>query len=117
MKTRIFLGISLGFAMSWSAWADGPLDPTALGSLDAMLASCLQVNPAGKAAYDTLRAGVIGEQADGVVAALVQTPEYRQAYEATHEKTEAAPRDETVKECTHLAAALGPQVHKSGKHK
>jgi hypothetical protein len=117
MKTRILIGFSLGFAMSCSAWADGPLDPAALGNFDAMLASCRQVNPAGKAAYDSLRAAMIGEQPDDVVAALEQTSEYRQAYEAAHQKTEAEPRDSTLKECTNLAAALGPQVHKSAKHK
>lgn len=115
MKTRILIG--LGFAMSCSAWADGPVDPTALGNFDGMLASCVQVNPPGKAAYDSLRAAMIGDQPDGVVAALEQTPEYRQAYEAAHQKAEAEPRDATLKECAHLASALGPQVHKSGKRK
>jgi len=117
MKTRILIGLGLGFAMTCAAWADGPLDPAALGSFDAMLASCLQVNPAGKPAYDSLRAAMIGEQADGVVAALEQAPAYREAYEAAHQKAEAEPRDVTLKECANLAAALGPQVHKSGKHK
>jgi F0F1-type ATP synthase membrane subunit c/vacuolar-type H+-ATPase subunit K len=117
MKTRIVIGISLGFAMSCSAWAEGPPDPAALGSIDAMLASCLQVNPAGKAVYDSLRAAMIGEQADGAVEALAQTPEYRQAYEAAHQKAAAEPRDVALKGCTNLVAALGPQVHKSGKHK
>lgn len=117
MKTRILTGISLAIAMSCSAWADGPLDPAALGSFDAMLASCLQVNPAGKAAYNSLRATMIGEQADGAVEALAQTPEYKQAYEAAHQKAQAEPRDTVINDCASLAAALGPQVHKSGKHK
>lgn len=117
MKTRILIGISLGFAMSCSAWAEEPLDPAALGTFDAMLASCLQVSPAGKAAYDSLRAAMIGEQPDGAVETAAQTPEYKQAYEAAQQKAAAEPRDATLKECAHLAAALGPQVHKSSKHK
>ena len=117
MKTRILIGISLGFAISCPTWAEEPLDPAALGSFDAMLASCREVNPTGKASYDSLRLLMIGEQADGVVDALAQTPEYRQAYEAAQQKAAAEPSDVKLKECANLAAALGPKVHKNGKHK
>jgi hypothetical protein len=111
MKTRVLVGIGLCCAVSWSAWAEEPLDPAALGSFDGMLASCLQVNPAGKAAYEALRAVVIGEQTEATVSAVAQTPEYRQAYDAAHQKTDAEPREMVIKDCSNLAASLGPRVH------
>jgi len=50
MKTRAFPAILIGIAMSCPAWAGDPIDPTALGNIDALLATCREVNPGGKAA-------------------------------------------------------------------
>jgi hypothetical protein len=101
----------LGLGMGCAAWADGALDPTTLGSIDAIVASCAQVNPAGKAGYDSFRQTVIGEHSEADVAAATQSPEYRQAYDVAHQKTEAEEREVFMKECGTLASSMGPRVH------
>jgi len=116
MKTRAFPAVLCGIAVSCSAWAGDPIDPAALGNIDAMLATCREVNPGGKAAYDTLREGMLGEQPEGTLAALTQTPEYKQAYDSAREKAEAEPRDSALKGCTQLAGSLGPRVHQAARH-
>lgn len=111
MKTPQLLGLGLGIALCGTAWADGALDPTALGSIDGMVAACTQANPGGSAAYEGLRATVIGEQGEAEVKAATQTPEYRDAYEAAHQKSEGEERDAVLKQCATLATAMGPRVH------
>ena len=97
--------------MCGAAWADGALDPSALGSIDAMVAACTQVNPGGSATYESLRAIVIGQQSEADVKAATQTPEYRDAYEAAHQKSEAEEHDAMVKQCATLGTSMGPRVH------
>ncbi len=109
MKLRILFAI--GMAMAGSAWAADPVDPAALGSLDGMLATCHEVNPSGQAAYDALREAMIGEQPEGALEALVQTPEYQKAYAEARKKTDAASSDSARHDCAQLVAALGPRAH------
>ena len=111
MKTRLAIGLGFAMGMCGAAWADGALDPTALGSIDAMVAACTQVNPGGSATYENLRAIVIGEQSETDVKAATQTPEYRDAYEAAHQKSEAEEHDAMVKQCATLGTSMGPRVH------
>jgi hypothetical protein len=115
MKTHNFFGIGIGIAMSFSAWAEEPMDPAAVASIDAMLATCREVNPGGKAAYDILREAMVGKQPESALAALAQTPEYQQAYEAARQKAAAEPRDSARKGCIQLAATLGPGAHHGDK--
>jgi hypothetical protein len=117
MKTRAFPALVIGIAMSCSTWAGDPIDPAALGNLDGMLAICREANPGGKAAYDTLREGMIGEQPESVLAALMQAPEYKQAFDSAREKAAAEPRDVARKECAQLAGALAPAAHHANKAK
>jgi hypothetical protein len=115
MKTRAFPALVIGIAMSCTTWAGDPIDPVALGNFDGMLATCREANPGGKAAYDTLREGMIGEQPESVLAALMHAPEYKQAFDSAREKAAAEPRDTARKGCNQLATALGPHAHPSAK--
>jgi hypothetical protein len=117
MKTRIIFGIGLVIAMSSSTWADGPLDPVQLGTFDGMFNVCREINPAGIPAYDTMREAMLGQQPEGAVEALKKTPEYRQAYDAARQKSADEPRDQMLKECTQLAAALTPHAQQGKRHK
>lgn len=117
MKTRIIFGIGLAIALSSSTWAEAPLDPAQVGTFDGMLNVCREINPAGIPVYKTLREAMLGQQPDGAVEALTQTPEYRQAYEAARQKSTEEPREKVLKECTQLAAALSPGVRQRNRHR
>lgn len=110
MKTRTILGLGFAAAISWSAWAEEPIDPTALGGMDAMIASCRQLDPGGASGYDALRGTMLGEHSASALAAAGQTPEYQQAFEAARKKAEAEPQDSALKSCALLASALNPRV-------
>lgn len=111
MKTRCLIGIGLSVGMSCAAAADEPLNLEVLGNFDAMLASCVQVNPAGKPAYDALIAVLMGSQSGTAASAARQTPEYRQAFDEARKKNDERPRDAVVSECSTLASSLGPRRH------
>ena len=111
MKTRAILGIGLSVAISWSAWAEEPIDPATLGSVDAIIATCHQVNPGGAVAYEALRKAVIGKQPESALAAIAQTPEYQQAFEVFRQKAEEEPGDSALKSCARLAAPPAPVAH------
>jgi len=66
--------------------------------------------------YNTLREAMLGQQPDGAVEALTQTPEYRQAYEAARQKSAEEPHEKVLKECTQLAAALSPRPRHGNRH-
>jgi hypothetical protein len=117
MKTRIIFGIGLAIALSSSTWAEQPLDPAQVGSFDGMLNVCREINPAGISAYNKLRETLIGQQPDGAVEALIQTPEYRQAYEAARQKSADEPHEKVLKECTQLAASLNPRARQGNRRK
>lgn len=111
MKTRFLICIGLSVGMSCTAGADEPLNLEVLGNFDAMLASCVQVNPAGKSAYDALLAALMGNQTGTAVSAARQTPEYRQAFDEARKKNDERPRDAVVSECSTLASSMGPRRH------
>jgi hypothetical protein len=117
MKTRIIFGIGLVIAMSSSTWAEAPLDPVQLGTFDGMFNVCHEINPAGIQVYNTMREAMLGQQPEGAIEALTKTPEYRQAYEAARQKSAEQPRDQVLKECTQLAAALTPHAPQGKRHK
>jgi hypothetical protein len=117
MKTRVMIGIGLGLVVSCSTWAEESLDPAQLGTFDGMLNVCVKMNPGGASAYNTLRKTMIGQKSDGAIEALTQTPEYREAYEAARQKSEAEPHDKALKDCTQLAAALTPHAPQGKRHK
>lgn len=102
MKNLIFLAV--GFCLSGAAWAAAPIDAGALGGVDAAVAVCGKMNPTGVAAYGKLRESVVGDDVSPEdVEAAVQTPEYRNAYEATLKNSEAQPHDVAAKACADLA--------------
>ena len=117
MKTRTIFGIGLVIAMSSSTWAEAPIDPAQLGTFDGMFHVCREINPAGIPVYDTMREAMLGQQPEGAIEALTKTPEYRQAYDAARQKSAEQPRDQVLKECTQLAAALTPHAPKGKGHK
>ena len=119
MQTRTFLGIAIGigFALSCPAQTAEPVDPAALGAIDAMLATCRELNPGGKAQYDMMREAMIGEQSASALAALAQTAEYQRAFEESRTKAAAEPRDSARQGCAQLAAALGPRAPHADKSK
>ena len=116
MQTRALLAIGIGLAIACSTWADEVPDAAQLGSFEGMLTFCSEINPPGKSAYDRLRETMIGNQPEGAVEALTQTPEYRQAYEAARQKSAAEPHEKVLKECTQLAAALSPRLRHGNRH-
>lgn len=117
MKIRIIIGVCLAIALSTASWAEEPLDPAQVGNFDGMLSVCREVNPSGNSLYNSLREAMLGQQPEGSVDALSQTPEYRGAYDAARQKSVAQPHDQVLKECTQLAAMLSPRVHQHRKQK
>ena len=117
MKTRFLIGIGLSVGMSCAVGADEPpivdepLNVEVLGTFDAMLASCVQVNPAGKSAYDALQATLTGSETATDVSAARQTPEYRQAFDEARKKNDERPREAIVGECTTLVKSMAPRRH------
>jgi len=55
MRTLGIIGLSLALGTASLARADAPVTPMTLGSVDAVLAFCGQVNPAGVSAYKALK--------------------------------------------------------------
>jgi hypothetical protein len=104
MKTMMFL--TVGLLLAEASTAAAPVDAGALGGVDAAIAFCTKINPAGTVAYGKLRESTIGEDVDPAdVDAALQTPEYRQAYEATAKNSESQPHAAAVKTCSDLTHA------------
>jgi len=104
MKTMMFL--AAGLLLAEASGAATPVDAGALGGVDAAIAFCTKINPAGTVAYGKLRESTIGEDVDPAdVDAALQTPEYRLAYDATVKNSEGQPHAAAVKTCSDLTHA------------
>jgi hypothetical protein len=79
-----------------------------LGSVDAVLAFCGQVNPAGASAYKALKESLLGKD-DHAREAATQTPAYRDGFAQISRVLKSAPRDWAVRACNDLLPGPGPR--------
>lgn len=106
MRTRVLLAITLGLAASSLVWSGesgknsvAAIDPTSLGSLDALLNICRDADPAGAGAYTALKVTLIGKQSDAALDAVERTAVYRQTYAGIRDILGAQPRDWLLDRC------------------
>lgn len=113
MKTRVILGISLGLAMSSWAYADAPgnrpaaIDPTRLGSIDAVLHFCRHIDPDGSSGYRALRVAYFGRHSDRAFDVVEHTPQYHAAFTQIRGVLGAAPRDWALEGCRAILPGRG----------
>jgi hypothetical protein len=116
MKTGMILGLSISCMMASLASADESIDAATLGRFDAAIAYCRQISPGGESSYKALRASLIGELPGPAVEALMQTAEYREAYDAGSKSAADESRESAVKDCAKLVPARGPRKPRAHKH-
>jgi hypothetical protein len=117
LKNRILLGVALSIAVTSSVRAAAPINPGYLGALDAVLASCRNVDPNGTAAYKALKISIIGKQSDSTLDAVERTAEYQQGFSAYRAIFNSAPHDLVLKSCTGLIPRHEPRHEKDDRHK
>ena len=99
MKHRVILGATLSFALALSAEAGAqapstiPIDPEALGVVDAVIQYCSNHNPSGAAGYAALRVSTFGTQSAATLLALQSTPKYKLGFKEGHVVLISAPTD------------------------
>jgi len=106
MKTLGLIALSIGLGAASLARADAPVTPMTLGSVDAVLAFCGQVNPAGASAYKALKESLLGKD-DHAREAATQTPAYRDGFAQISRVLKSAPRDWAVRACNDLLPRPG----------
>jgi hypothetical protein len=112
----MFVGLIAACALS--PWADAaqPIDAATLGSIDAAIGFCRQLNPANEPIYAAFRASVIGSLQGAALTALTETPEYRDALEAGTKELVDKPHDTAAKECAALKPPRAVRAAKGPKH-
>ena len=113
MKTLGLIALSIGLGAASLARADAPVTPMTLGSVDAVLAFCGQVNPAGASAYKAWKESLLGKD-DHAREAATQTPAYRDAFAQISNVLKSAPGDWAVRACNDLLP--GPGVRAEHGH-
>jgi hypothetical protein len=110
MRTLGMIALSLGLGTASLARADVPVNPMTLGSVDAVLTFCGQLNPAGASAYGALRESLIGKQSERAREAVTQTPAYRDGFAQISRVLKSAPRDWAVRACNDLMPGPGEKA-------
>lgn len=103
LKTRIVLGLGFGLIAAIAVRAEESIDPVTLGNLDAVIAFCGEINPAGAPSYAALKKTVVGSEAAEAVEAVTQKPEYHEAYEATRKNATGQSHEAALNSCQSLA--------------
>ncbi len=93
MKILGIIGLSLGLGTASLAQADAPLNPTTLGSVDAVLTFCGQLNPAHASAYRAWRESLMGKESGRAREAATHTATYKDAFAQISNVLKTAPRD------------------------
>lgn len=115
MKTLGIIGLSLGLGTASLAQADAPLNPMTLGSVDAVLTFCGQLNPAGASGYRAWRESLMGKESERAREAATQTAAYKDAFAQLSSVLKSAPRDWAVRACNDLLP--GPGVRARHGHR
>lgn len=111
MNTRVFISatLSLGLALASSvdafAQSNTTVDPTALGSLDAVVKYCSNVDPGGAAGYSGLRISIFGQQSAATLGALEATAQYKKAFSEARGALLSAPPGWARKSCLGLVSS------------
>ena len=106
MKTLGIIGLCVGLGTASLARADAPVTPMTLGSVNAVLAFCSQVNPAGASAYKGLKESLLGKD-DRAREAATHTSAYKNAFAQISGVLKSAPGDWAVQACNDLLAGRG----------
>src|SRR2546430_17472332 len=106
MKTLGIIGLCVGFGTAPLAGAAAPVTPMTLGSVDAVLAFCRQVNPAGASAYKALKESLLGKD-DHAREVATHTSAYKNAFAQISSVLKSAPGDWAVRACNDLLPRRG----------
>jgi len=109
MKILGIIGLSLGLGTASLAQADAPLNPTTLGSVDAVLTFCGQLNPAHASAYRAWRESIMGKESERAREAATHMTTYKDAFAQISNVLKTAPRDWAVRACSDLLPGPGPR--------
>lgn len=114
MKILGMIGLSIGLGTASLARADVAVNPTALGSVDAVITFCGQVNPGGVSAYQSLRDSLLGKPSEHAREAAVKSAAYQQAFNEISRVLISAPKDWAVKACTDIVPSSKEVDHGHG---
>ncbi len=106
MKTLGIIALCVGLGTASLARADARVTPMTLGSVDAVLAFCGQVNPTGASAYKALKESLLGKD-DHAREAATHTSAYKDAFAQISSVLKSAPGDWAVRACTDLLPGRG----------
>ena len=106
MKTLGIIALCVGLGTASLARADARVTPMTLGSVDAVLAFCRQVNPAGASAYKALKESLLGKD-DHAREVATHTSAYKNAFAQISGVLKSAPGDWAVQACNDLLAGRG----------
>ena len=109
MKTLGIIGLCVGLGTASLARADAPVTPMTLGSVDAVLAFCRQVNPAGASAYKALKESLLGKD-DHAREVATHTSAYKNAFAQISSVLKSAPGDWAVRACNDLLPGRGARA-------
>lgn len=113
MQTRVFIGATLSFGLALvvpinaSALSTTAVDPLALGSVDAVLNYCRQVNPGGAPGYGQLKISIFGKQSAATLSALEATKQYKSGFAQMHSVLITTSRDSMRQACLDLVPSAG----------
>ena len=108
MKTLGIIALCVGLGTASLAGAAAPVTPMTLGSVDAVLAFCRQVNPAGASAYKALKESLLGKD-DHAREVATHTSAYKNAFAQISSVLKSAPGDWAVRACNDLLPGPGPR--------
>ena len=106
MKTLGIIGLCVGLGTASLAGAAAPVTPMTLGSVDAVLAFCRQVNPAGASAYKALKESLLGKD-DHAREVATHTSAYKNSFAQISSVLKSAPGDWAVRACNDLLPGRG----------
>ena len=112
MKTRAYIGFSLGLALaltapvSASATATTAVDPAVLGAVNAVVNYCRYLNP-GVTGYWKPKASIFGKPSADTLAALRATTQYKESYKVVHDWVISTPKGWARQSCLDLVSSAG----------
>ncbi len=105
-KARLAYSLAVGVMLSPSIWAANSISPFSLGTLDAVVSFCRQVNPPGSMAYLRLSATLTDGFNDHSLDQMRHSAEYSSAYsQFSAALSNDVPQSDARAACIQIASA------------
>lgn len=104
-RTRLICSLAFGVVSVPAAWASNSMSPFSLGTLDAVVGFCSQVNPAGGNAYRHLSATLTDGLNDRALDQMRHSADYGSAYsQFSAALSDSLPRADARAACVQIAS-------------